>query len=66
MWSNPPENLILKEDEAHIWHADLDVDESFQNSFRKILSSDEKKEQRGFVLTRIDYVLLLHVGFCEH
>jgi hypothetical protein len=33
MWLNPPDNLILSEEEAHIWRADLELDECFQSSF---------------------------------
>ena len=48
MWLNSPDNLILSEDEAHIWRADLDLDECFQGSFLKLLSPDEKKRARKF------------------
>ena len=48
MWLNPPDNLILSEDEAHIWRADLDINESSQGSFQKLLSSDEKNRAKKF------------------
>ena len=48
MWVNPPDNLILSEDEAHIWRADLDLNECFQSSFLKLLSPDEKKRAEKF------------------
>src|SRR5690606_16315242 len=61
MWLNPPNNLILSEEEAHIWRADLELDECFQSSFLKLLSPDEKnraqkfrfaKDSRNFIIAR--------------
>lgn len=61
MWLNPPGNLILGEDEAHIWRADLEFNARFQSSFFKILSPDEKsradkfrfaKDSRNFIIAR--------------
>lgn len=48
MWLNSPDNLILSAEEAHIWRADLDLDDCFQNSFLKLLSPDEKKRAQKF------------------
>src|SRR5215211_7705875 len=48
MWLNSPDNLILSEDEAHIWRANLDLNKSFQNSFLKLLSPDEKNRAEKF------------------
>lgn len=48
MWFDPPDNLILPDDEVHIWRADLDIGESFQSSFLKLLSSDEKYRANKF------------------
>jgi len=61
MWLNPPDNLILSENEIHIWRADLELDEYFQSSFLKLLSPDEKnraekfrfaKDSRNFIAAR--------------
>jgi 4'-phosphopantetheinyl transferase len=61
MWLNPPENLILSEEEAHVWRADLRFNECFQSSFLKLLSPDEKrradkfhfaKDSRNFIVAR--------------
>ena len=61
MWLNPPDNLILSEEEVHIWRADLELDEYFQSSFLKLLSPDEKnraqkfrfaKDSRNFIAAR--------------
>src|SRR5215203_285073 len=48
MWLNSPDNLILSEDEAHIWRADLDLNESVQSSFLKLLSPDEINRAKRF------------------
>ncbi|MGZ8538249.1 MAG: hypothetical protein ACXWV9_08310, partial [Flavisolibacter sp.] len=49
------------EEEAHIWRADLELDECFQSSFLKLLSTDEKnraqkfnfvKDSRNFIAAR--------------
>ena len=48
MWLNAPDNLILSDEEVHIWRADLEVDECFQSSFLKLLSPDEKNRARKF------------------
>jgi 4'-phosphopantetheinyl transferase len=47
-WLNPPDNLILSEEEAHIWRANLDIDECFQSSFLRLLSPDEKARAQKF------------------
>jgi 4'-phosphopantetheinyl transferase len=61
MWLNPPDNLILREEEAHIWLADLKFNECFQTSFLELLSPDEKirahkfrfaKDRRNFIIAR--------------
>jgi 4'-phosphopantetheinyl transferase len=61
MWLNPPDNLILSDEEAHIWRADLKANECFQSSFLKLLSPDEKnraqkfrfaKDNRNFIIAR--------------
>src|SRR5687768_8390672 len=61
MWLNPPDNLILSSEEAHIWRADLKFNECFQSSFLNILSADEKaraqkfrfaNDSRNFIVTR--------------
>jgi len=61
MWLNPPDNLIVSEEEVHVWRADLEVDENLQNSFLKLLSPDEKiragkfrfaKDRRNFIVAR--------------
>jgi 4'-phosphopantetheinyl transferase len=48
MWLNSPDNLTLSDNEAHIWRADLDFNQSFQSSFLKLLSPDEKNRARKF------------------
>src|SRR5215203_1604983 len=48
MWLNSPDNLILSDDEAHVWRADLNLNESFQSSFLKLLSPDEKNRAKKF------------------
>ena len=48
MWLNSPDNLILSEDEAHIWRADLELDEYVQSTFLKVLSTDEQKRAQKF------------------
>ena len=61
MWLNAPDNLILSGEDAHIWRADLEVDEYIQTSFLKLLSPDEKnraqkfrfaKDSRNFIVAR--------------
>jgi 4'-phosphopantetheinyl transferase len=61
MWLNPPDSLNLIDEEAHVWRADLDLSESLQSSFLKLLSSDEKerankfrfvKDSRNFIAAR--------------
>jgi 4'-phosphopantetheinyl transferase len=61
MWLNPPNNLILSDEEAHIWRADLKANECFQSLFLKLLSPDEKnraqkfrfaKDNRNFIIAR--------------
>jgi 4'-phosphopantetheinyl transferase len=60
-WINSPDKLVLGDEEAHIWRADLEIDEYFQSSFLKLLSTDEKnraqkfrfaKDTRNFIVAR--------------
>jgi 4'-phosphopantetheinyl transferase len=48
MWLNPPDNLVLSEDEVHIWRADLDLVESSLSTFLQLLSPDEKNRAQKF------------------
>jgi 4'-phosphopantetheinyl transferase len=52
MWSNAPDNLILSEDDVHIWRADLEIDEYAQRSFLTLLSPDEKNRAQKFRFAR--------------
>jgi 4'-phosphopantetheinyl transferase len=61
MWLNPSNSLTLSDEEAQVWRADLDLNESVQNSFLKLLSPDEKiraqkfrfaKDSRNFIAAR--------------
>lgn len=61
MWLNPPDILTLSDEEAHIWRADLELDECFQSSLLQLLSPDEKnrahkfrfaKDRRNFIAAR--------------
>ena len=61
MWLNAPDSLILRDEDAHIWRADLEVDEGIQSSFLKLLTPDEKnraqkfhfaKDKRNFIAAR--------------
>ena len=48
MWLDQPDKLTLSEEEAHIWRADLDLDENIQSSFLKLISADEKNRAQKF------------------
>ena len=61
MWLNPPDKLTLSDKEAHIWRADLNLGDSLQSSFLKLLSPDEKnragkfrfaRDSRNFIVAR--------------
>ena len=61
MWLNPPHNFIVSEEVVHVWRADLEVDESSQRSFLKLLAPDEEsragkfrfaKDRRNFIAAR--------------
>jgi len=51
-WALSPERLELKEDEIHVWRADLDCDETTLRQFEATLSSDEKARANRFVFQR--------------
>ena len=48
MWLNPPDNLIIREKEAHIWRTDLELHDCLQSSLLKLLSPDEKNRAQKF------------------
>lgn len=48
MWLDPSDDLILNEAEAHVWRADLELNQCFQSSFLELLSPDEKKRAQKF------------------
>ncbi|MHA4844102.1 4'-phosphopantetheinyl transferase family protein [Flavitalea antarctica] len=61
MWLDTPHNLILSEDEVHVWRADLEIDERTKTSLLTLLSPDEKnraqkfrfaKDSRNFIAAR--------------
>ena len=48
MWLYPPNKLTLSDNEAHIWRADLALDECFQRSLLNLLSPEEKNRAQKF------------------
>lgn len=48
LWSTPPCNLILQNDEAHVWRADLNLPAWQVRQLEQILSSDEKARAKRF------------------
>jgi 4'-phosphopantetheinyl transferase len=48
MWLHPPDNLVLSDDEVHIWRADLDLIDSSLSTFLQLLSPDEKNRAQKF------------------
>jgi 4'-phosphopantetheinyl transferase len=51
-WCSPPMNVVLENNEAHIWRATLDREESEIESFRKTLSKDEQDKAASFHFQR--------------
>ena len=47
-WQRPPEGLVLRADEVHVWLADLDVELSTRASLIATLSPDERRRARGY------------------
>ena len=47
-WQRPPEDLVLRADEVHVWLADLDVEQSTRASLIATLSPDERRRARGY------------------
>lgn len=52
MWLDPADNLVLSEQEVHIWRADLDLIESSLSTFLELLSPDEKNRAQKFRFAR--------------
>ncbi|RYG39425.1 MAG: hypothetical protein EOO01_29250, partial [Chitinophagaceae bacterium] len=61
MWEIPPEDLMLSKDQAHVWRANLDVDEKSESAFLSVLAADEKiragkfrfaRDRRNFIAAR--------------
>jgi len=47
-WSGPPKDLVLSEDEVHVWRASLEIKPADVQSFRKLLSADEISKAERF------------------
>lgn len=48
VWSLPPDNLVLAEDQVHVWRAELDLPESTIDCLRDTLSADEADRSERF------------------
>ena len=60
-WSFPPRNLILGDEEVHVWRAALDVQATQVQSLRRTLTADERaraerfhfqKDRKHFIVAR--------------
>ena len=40
-WISPPQNLLLADDEVHVWRAFLDISKNLIHKFMELLSEDE-------------------------
>jgi 4'-phosphopantetheinyl transferase len=40
-WLTPPKELVLAEDEVHVWRASLEWEPAYAHAFRRLLSTDE-------------------------
>jgi len=47
-WSSPSKNLILGDDEVHVWRAALNIKESRVQSLRRTLTADERARAERF------------------
>lgn len=47
-WTSPPKDLILGDDEVHVWRAVLDVQASRVQSLRRTLTADERARAERF------------------
>jgi len=52
VWSVPPQNLFLAEDEVHVWCGALDLSESLIEKFMNSLSEDEQSRANRFYFLR--------------
>jgi 4'-phosphopantetheinyl transferase len=52
IWKIPPENLVLAENEVHVWFAELDKPEICVHQFEEILSIDERQKAGRFAFKR--------------
>ena len=47
-WLLPPRDLVLREDEVHVWRASLECEPSDVQAFRRLLSIDEMVKAERF------------------
>src|SRR5437899_9699226 len=61
LWCLPSKNLLLRNDEVHVWRDALDLKESHNRSLEQILSADERaranrlyfqKDREHFIIAR--------------
>jgi 4'-phosphopantetheinyl transferase len=48
IWLHPPERLLLKSDEVHVWRADLDQEPATIRTLSEILTPDERQRAERF------------------
>jgi len=51
-WRQPPEILMLRSDEVHVWRVYLDRDMSYVQNLKQFLSEDEKARAKRFYFER--------------
>jgi 4'-phosphopantetheinyl transferase len=51
-WLSPPKELVLAENEVHVWRADLECEPADVQAFRRLLSTDEIAKAERFYFER--------------
>jgi len=51
-WSSPPDELVLREDEVHVWRASLELGPARVQALLKTLSTDERAKAERFYFER--------------
>ncbi|NCO76739.1 MAG: 4'-phosphopantetheinyl transferase superfamily protein [Cyanobacteria bacterium] len=63
MWNKPPQSLILKDNDVHIWMINIDNYREKINKFRDILSLDELEKANRFSLDKLKDSYQINRGY---
>jgi 4'-phosphopantetheinyl transferase len=63
MWNKPPQNLIINDNDVHIWIIDIENYRENIDNFQRILSVDEEEKVKRFSFDALKEIFIINRGY---